>query len=81
MKRGVWIVCTHCGNGTGDAGVAIPAPFEAFGDTDEHWRAAEAQAIKHALDNGFEHDENGNWFCPFECNVDGDVVGGDAEPR
>lgn len=63
IKRGVWIECDKCGNGAGDAGVAIPAPFATPVDAPEHWRVAEEHALAHAFDNGFTEDEDGCLLC------------------
>ncbi len=71
IKRGVWIECDTCGNGAGDAGVAIPAPFAPQQDTPEHWRAAEQQAIEHALANDFTRDDQDRLLCP-ECSDEDD---------
>ncbi|WP_280505571.1 hypothetical protein [Nocardia farcinica] len=41
MRSGYWIECDDCGNGTGDAGIAIPAPEStpdrAIDNTPEDW--------------------------------------------
>ena len=67
IKHGAWIQCDECGNGAGDAGVAIPAPFATHADTPEYWRVAEQQALAHAFDNGFTEDENSRLLC-WECS-------------
>ena len=64
IKRGLWIECDECGDGAGDAGVAIRAPFETPGNAPEDWAVAEDQATDHALDNGFTEDEHGRLLCP-----------------
>lgn len=78
IKRGVWIECDECGNGAGDAGVAIPAPFAPQQDTPEHWRAAEQDAIEHALANYFTHDDQDRLLCP-DCSEQDDDEDDDAD--
>ncbi|MDT7784999.1 MAG: hypothetical protein QOF58_3418 [Pseudonocardiales bacterium] len=63
---GLWIKCDECGQGAGDAGVAIEAPFELKGTTEQERKATEQEAVRHALDNGFVETEGGRMLC-YDC--------------
>ena len=80
---GLWIQCDECGQGSGDAGVAVEAPFEVKGTTEQDRQATERKATRHALDNGFVETPDGQLLCgecadPDENDEDVDDGHGDC---
>lgn len=60
---GLWIRCDVCGEGAGDAGGPIDAPFEVKGPTEQDRQHTELEAVQHALDNGFVETADGGLRC------------------
>jgi hypothetical protein len=65
IKYGAWVECDECGDGAGDAGTAVAAPFEAKGVAPHHRLAAQREALHHATENGFVRDADGRLLCRY----------------
>jgi hypothetical protein len=79
IKYGVWIECDKCGDGAGDAGVAIPAPFEVNNDAPQERETTEHEATQHALDNGFIRTPDGRLLCHACAEPEDDDEGDEDE--